>query len=114
MWLIKHPHINSSVNDGTKELVIKKFYNIGIATDTPDGLVVPVVKDADKKNIIQIASEIGTLSTKAREHKLSLEDIKNGTFTITSLGNSFGQVFTPIINYPETAILGVGRIVESK
>ncbi|HYD02790.1 MAG TPA: 2-oxo acid dehydrogenase subunit E2 [Alphaproteobacteria bacterium] len=110
--LIKHPYINSSVNDTAKEMILKKYYNIGIATDTPEGLVVPVVKDADKKNILQTAGEIAALSGKARERKLSLDDMRNGTFTITSLGNSFGQAFTPIINHPETAILGVGRIVE--
>jgi pyruvate dehydrogenase E2 component (dihydrolipoamide acetyltransferase) len=108
----KHPVINSSVNDANKEIIVKKYYNIGIATDTSEGLVVPVIKNSNNKTILEIAKEISELSIKARDHKLSLEDMNGGTFTITSLGNSFGQVFTPVINYPESAILGVGRIIE--
>ncbi|HEY9704730.1 MAG TPA: 2-oxo acid dehydrogenase subunit E2, partial [Allocoleopsis sp.] len=102
----------SSVNDSNKEIVIKKYYNIGIATDTIEGLVVPVIKNCDSKSIISIAKEIFDVTSRARDHKLSLEDMNGGTFTITSLGNSFGQSFTPVINYPESAILGIGRIIE--
>ena len=108
--LMKHPYLNSSVDEETEEIVIKRYYNIGVAVDTPDGLMVPVVKDADKKTIIALASEIHELGLKARERKLSIEELKGSTFTITNYGTIGGTYATPIINYPDVAILGIGRI----
>jgi len=108
--LMKHPYLNSSVDEETEEIVIKRYYNIGVAVDTPDGLMVPVVKDADKKTIIALASEIHELGLKARERKLSIEELKGSTFTITNYGTIGGTYATPIINYPDVAILGMGRI----
>jgi pyruvate dehydrogenase E2 component (dihydrolipoamide acetyltransferase) len=90
-------------------LILKSYYNIGIAVDTPDGLVVPVVKDADRKGIIELSREFGTISAKAREGKLAPGDMQGGTFTISSLGGIGGTGFTPIVNAPEVAILGVVR-----
>ena len=90
-------------------MILKKFYNIGIAVDTPDGLVVPVVKDADRKGIIELSKEFGDISKKARDGKLSPSDMQGGTFTISSLGGIGGTSFTPIVNAPEVAILGVVR-----
>lgn len=108
--LMKHPYLNSSVDEETEEIVIKRYYNIGVAVDTPDGLMVPVVKDADKKTIIALASEIHELGLKARERKLSIEELKGSSFTITNYGTVGGTYATPIINYPDVAILGMGRI----
>jgi pyruvate dehydrogenase E2 component (dihydrolipoamide acetyltransferase) len=88
---------------------LKRYYNIGFAADTPGGLVVPVIKDADKKGLLEIAAELGTLSGKAREGKLMPGDMAGGTFTISSLGGIGGTSFTPIVNAPEVAILGVTR-----
>ena len=105
--LQKFPEFNSSL-DGN-ELVLKKYYNIGFAADTPNGLVVPVVKDADKKGVVEIAKETAELAAKAREGKLPMADMQGGTFTISSLGGIGGTYFTPIINAPEVAILGVCR-----
>ncbi|MCS7107303.1 MAG: 2-oxo acid dehydrogenase subunit E2 [Acidilobaceae archaeon] len=110
--LKSYPLMNASLDEGKGEIVIKRFYNIGIAVDTEEGLVVPNIKDADKKGLFQIAREIQELSQKAREGKLSLEDVSNGTFSITNIG-SIGTVFgMAVINYPEAAILGVHRIQE--
>lgn len=103
--LKKFPEFNSSI-DGDN-LVLKKYYNIGFAADTPNGLVVPVIKDADKKGIAQIASEMSELAKQAREGKLKPADMSGGCFTISSLGGIGGTSFTPIINAPEVAILGV-------
>jgi len=105
--LKKFPTFNSSL-DGD-ELVLKRYYNIGFATDTPDGLVVPVIKDADKKGLLEIARELAVLSAKAREGKLGPADIAGSTFTVSSLGGIGGTSFTPIVNAPEVAILGVTR-----
>jgi pyruvate dehydrogenase E2 component (dihydrolipoamide acetyltransferase) len=108
--LAEHPLLNASVDEEREEIIIKKYYNIGIAVDTPDGLMVPVIKDADKKTILKLAKEIQDLSQKARERKIKLEEMKGSTFTITNYGH-FGGVFaTPIINYPDVAILGTGKI----
>ncbi|MDI6745132.1 MAG: dihydrolipoamide acetyltransferase family protein [Thermodesulfovibrionales bacterium] len=110
--LAEHPLLNASVDETREEIIIKKYYNIGIAVDTPDGLMVPVIKNADKKTILELASEIQGLSVKARERKIMLEEIKGSTFTITNYGH-FGDWFaTPIINYPDVAILGTGKISE--
>jgi pyruvate dehydrogenase E2 component (dihydrolipoamide acetyltransferase) len=102
--------VNSSLDDKTQEIVLKKYYNIGIAVATDQGLVVPVVKDADKKDIWTLATEIETLARKARAGKLELTDVQNSTFSITNVGSVRGVFSFPIINYPETAILGVHRI----
>ncbi|HLS17932.1 MAG TPA: dihydrolipoyllysine-residue acetyltransferase [Paenalcaligenes sp.] len=105
--LKKFPEFNSSL-DGDN-LVLKKYYNIGFAADTPQGLVVPVLKDADKKGVIEIAQEMGDLAAQAREGKLGAAQMQGGCFTISSLGGIGGTDFTPIINAPEVAILGVSR-----
>jgi pyruvate dehydrogenase E2 component (dihydrolipoamide acetyltransferase) len=105
--LKKFPQFNTSL-DGD-ELVYKKYYNIGFAADTPGGLVVPVVKNADAKGIAELARETAELAGKAREGKLGLSDMQGGTFTISSLGSIGGTYFTPIINAPEVAILGACR-----
>ena len=110
--LAEHPFLNASLDDEREEITIKKYYNIGIAVDTPDGLMVPVIKDAGKKTILDLASEIQGLSIKARERKIKLEEMKGGTFTITNYGHFGGTFATPIINYPEVAILGTGKISE--
>ena len=105
--LKKFPEFNASL-DGDN-LVLKKYYNIGFAADTPHGLVVPVIRDADKKSIIEIAQEMGELSKAARDGKLSPSQMQGGCFTISSLGGIGGTDFTPIVNAPEVAILGVSR-----
>jgi pyruvate dehydrogenase E2 component (dihydrolipoamide acetyltransferase) len=105
--LKRFPEFNASL-DGDS-LVLKRYYNIGFAADTPGGLVVPVVKEADRKGVLDVARELGELSARAREGKLSLADLQGGTFSISSLGGIGGTAFTPIINAPEVAILGVSR-----
>ena len=107
--LKQYPQFNSSLEKSGESLVIKKYYHIGVAVDTPGGLVVPVVKDADRKGIFDIAQELGEISKKARDGKLSPADMQGGTFSISSLGGIGGTYFTPIINAPEVAILGVSR-----
>jgi pyruvate dehydrogenase E2 component (dihydrolipoamide acetyltransferase) len=103
------PEFNSSLSPEKDALILKKFYNVGIAVDTPDGLVVPVIKDADRKGIHEISQEMGTISKKARDGKLGPADMSGGTFSISSLGGIGGTSFTPIVNAPEVAILGVVR-----
>ena len=104
------PLLNASLDDAKGEIVLKKYYNIGIAAATDEGLVVPVVKEADRKSLVEIAADIERLAKTAREGKLQLHDIQGGTFTITSLGAMGGLFATPIVNYPEVAILGVHEI----
>lgn len=108
----KYPAINASIDDVNEEVVYKNYFNIGIAADTDNGLVVPVVKDADRKSIFALADNINDLAGKAREGKLSGEEMKGGSITITNIGSAGGQWFTPVINHPEVAILGIGRIAE--
>jgi len=108
--LKEFPYVNASLDEQTNEIVLKKTYNIGIATDTENGLVVPVVRDADKKDIYEIAGEIQQLAAKARSGQLTLEDVHGPTFTITNVGSVGGLFATPIINYPESAILGTHKI----
>lgn len=108
--LRKHPALNSSFDEATNEIVFRKYFNIGIATATAAGLVVPVLKDADRKSILDLAREIERLAAEARSGKAKLEDLQGSTFTITSLGAQSGLFATPIINFPEVAILGVHRI----
>ncbi|WP_114571205.1 dihydrolipoamide acetyltransferase family protein [Exiguobacterium flavidum] len=108
----KYPAINASIDDVNEEIVYKNYFNIGIAADTDNGLVVPVVKDADRKSIFALADNINDLAGKAREGKLSGDEMKGGSITITNIGSAGGQWFTPVINHPEVAILGIGRIAE--
>ena len=107
--LQKFPEFNSSITSDGENLVIKKYFHIGVAVNTKNGLVVPVIKDADKKGLFEIADEISQLSNKAQEGKLSPADMQGGCFTISSLGGIGGTAFTPIVNAPEVAILGVSR-----
>jgi len=108
--LAEHPYLNASVDEEANEILLKQYYSIGIAVDTPDGLMVPVVKHCDEKPILEIAQEITLLSEAARTRKIDLADLKGGTFSITNFGSVAGTYAVPIINYPEVAILGVGRI----
>jgi len=108
----KYPAINASIDDVNEEIVYKNYFNIGIAADTDNGLVVPVVKDADRKSIFALADNINDLAGKARDGKLSGDEMKGGSITITNIGSAGGQWFTPVINHPEVAILGIGRIAE--
>jgi len=107
--LRKFPQFNASVDIAASELVLKKFINIGIAVDTDRGLLVPVIRNADQKNIVQIAVELAQLSEKARNRKIALEEMQGGTFSISNLGGIGGTYFTPIVNAPEVAILGISR-----
>jgi pyruvate dehydrogenase E2 component (dihydrolipoamide acetyltransferase) len=104
-----YPNFNASLSPDGDSLILKNYYNIGFACDTPDGLVVPVVKDVQQKDVLDIARDLMDLSTKARERKLKVEEMQGGCFTISSLGGIGGTMFTPIINCPEVAILGVSR-----
>jgi len=107
--LKKHPYFNSSLDEAAEELVLKQYIHIGIAVDTEAGLIVPVLRDADKKDLVQISKEIEDLATKARERKISGEELKGGSFTISNQGGIGGGYFTPIVNKPEVAILGLGK-----
>jgi pyruvate dehydrogenase E2 component (dihydrolipoamide acetyltransferase) len=105
----KFPQFNTSVDMQSGEIVYKKYVNVGVAVDTDRGLLVPVVRNADRKNISQIAIEINQLAEKARDRKLTIEDMSGGGITISNLGGIGGTYFTPIVNWPEVAILGVSR-----
>lgn len=107
--LQKYPEFNASLDASGENLVLKKYFHVGFAADTPNGLVVPVVRDCDKKGVMQIAKEMGELAAKAREGKLGPADMSGGCFSISSLGGIGGTAFTPIINAPEVAILGVSK-----
>lgn len=107
--LKQYPEFNSSLSEDKETLILKKYYNIGVAVDTPNGLMVPVIKDVDKKGFLELAGELGEISTRAREGALTAKDMQGGTFSISSLGGIGGQFFTPIVNAPEVAILGVSR-----
>lgn len=107
--LKEFPRVNSSYDAGEKKLVLKYFYHIGIAVDTPGGLVVPVIRDADKKGAREILTELKTLSEKARDEKIAITDLQGASFTISSLGGIGGTGFTPIVNPPQVAILGLSR-----
>ncbi len=104
-----YPNFNSSLSPDGDSLILKSYYHIGFACETPDGLVVPVVRDVNQKDVLDIARDLGDLSTRARERKLKVEEMQGGCFTISSLGGIGGTMFTPIINCPEVAILGVSR-----
>jgi pyruvate dehydrogenase E2 component (dihydrolipoamide acetyltransferase) len=103
------PDFNASLDAGGENLIVKKYIHIGVAVDTPEGLMVPVIRDVDQKGIVQLAKELGEISARAREKKLSAAEMQGGCFTISSLGGIGGTAFTPIINAPEVAILGVSR-----
>jgi pyruvate dehydrogenase E2 component (dihydrolipoamide acetyltransferase) len=107
--LKQYPQFNASLSADGESLIFKQYYNIGVAVDTPNGLVVPVIRDSDKKGALQLAKELGEISVKARDGKLSPADMSGGCFSISSLGGIGGTYFTPIINAPEVAILGVSR-----
>jgi pyruvate dehydrogenase E2 component (dihydrolipoamide acetyltransferase) len=108
--LRKHKKLNCRLDLPNNRVIYNNYYNIGIAVDTPEGLVVPVIKDADQKSLVEIAKAIADLSSRAQERKLTLDEIRDGTFSITNYGSIAGLYGVPIINYPEVAILGVGRI----
>jgi 2-oxoglutarate dehydrogenase complex dihydrolipoamide succinyltransferase (E2) component len=110
--LKEFPYVNSTLDEAAGNIVLKKYYNIGIATDTEQGLVVPVVKDVDRKDIFELAGEVEKLSVKARSGQLALEDVRGSTFTITNVGAIGGLFATPIINLPEVAILGLHKIAK--
>jgi pyruvate dehydrogenase E2 component (dihydrolipoamide acetyltransferase) len=107
--LQKHPIFNSSLDEATEELVYKKYFNLGVAVDSEAGLIVPVLKDADKKGIAELSKELGELAEKTRSRKIAPDDLKGGSFTISNLGGIGGTFFTPIINRPEVAILALGK-----
>lgn len=110
--LREFPALNTSLDDAAGEIIHKHYYNIGIAADTERGLLVPVVKDADRKSIFNISNEINELASKARDGKLAPDEMKGASCTISNIGSAGGQWFTPVINHPEVAILGIGRIAE--
>lgn len=110
--LKEFPSLNSEMDLEGGKLFLKKYYNIGIAVDTEEGLVVPVINNVDQKSIKELAVDVNEISEKSRERTLTMDDMKNGSFTITSFGSIGGQFAVPVINYPQAAILGVGRIVE--
>lgn len=108
--LKKYPLLNAALDEEKAVIEVRKYYNIGIATATPEGLIVPVIKEADRKSILELAREINELTSATREGRVKVEDLRGGTFTITSLGPLGGLLATPILNYPEVAILGVHKI----
>jgi pyruvate dehydrogenase E2 component (dihydrolipoamide acetyltransferase) len=105
-----HPLLNATLSDAAEEIIVKKYYNIGIAVDVPDGLIVPVVKAAEQKSVLEIAAEIQNLAEGAKKRTLDLAELKGGTFSITNVGMIGGEAATPIINYPEVAILATMKI----
>jgi len=110
MALKKHPYLNASLDEEAGEVVLKGYYNIGIAVAIEGGLIVPVIKNADAMGLFELASEIQRLSSAARDGSIALENLQGGTFTVTSTGNIGGLIATPILNLPEVAILGVTAI----
>jgi len=107
--LKKHPVFNASVDEAAEQIVFKQYYHIGVAVDTEAGLIVPVIRDADKKDLLTLSRELDELAKKARERKVSADELKGGTFTVSNQGGIGGAHFTPIVNKPELAILGLGR-----
>ena len=104
------PHFNASLDHLGENLILKRYIHVGVAVETPNGLVVPVVRDADRKGLYEIAAELMDISSRARERKLRPGDLQGGSFSVSSLGGIGGTFFTPIVNHPEVAILGVGRM----
>jgi pyruvate dehydrogenase E2 component (dihydrolipoamide acetyltransferase) len=107
--LKKHPMFNASMDEATEEIVYKNYYHLGVAVDTEQGLIVPVIRDVDKKNLLAISLELQDIAERTRQRKISLEEMQGGTFTISNQGGIGGAYFTPMINKPEVAILGIGR-----
>jgi len=107
--LKKHPIFNASIDEMAGEIILKEYYHIGVAVDTEAGLIVPVIRDVDKKSLLELSKELDALAQKARDRKVSLDELKGGTFTVSNQGGIGGAHFTPIINKPEVAILGLGR-----
>jgi pyruvate dehydrogenase E2 component (dihydrolipoamide acetyltransferase) len=109
----EHPTMNASLDEVSNEFVVKQYFNFGIATDTANGLIVPVIKDVDRKSIGELATELQDLAARTREGKVTVNDLTGGTFTITNAGNIGGLFATPIINFPEVAICGVHAIKDA-
>lgn len=107
--LKQYPNFNASLDSSTEELILKQYYHIGVAVDTPDGLIVPVIRDVERKSIIDLAIELNQLVQRTRSRQVKVEELRGGTFTITNAGAMGGGFFAPIINYPEVAILGLGQ-----
>jgi len=107
--LKKHPRFNASLNNAVDEIILKHYYHLGVATDTERGLLVPVLRDVDRKSISELSVELEQLSRRTRAGKVTPEDMQGGTFTITNIGSLGGTGFAPLINYPQVAILGAGR-----
>jgi pyruvate dehydrogenase E2 component (dihydrolipoamide acetyltransferase) len=110
--LRRYPIFNATVDEEAGELLLKRFYNIGVAVDTPEGLIVPVIKGADRKSMVELADEVADLAGRARERRLALDELRGGTCTITNIGPLGGVFATPIINQPELAIIGLHKIQE--
>jgi pyruvate dehydrogenase E2 component (dihydrolipoamide acetyltransferase) len=110
--LMEHPMLNASVDEEGESIILKKYYNIGFAVDTPDGLIVPVLRNVERKSIIELAAELQGMAERARQRTITLRELKGSTFTITNYGQFGGGFSTPIINYPDVAILGCGRIAD--
>ena len=110
--LFDHPELNGTLDEAAQEIVTYHYVNLGIATDTKNGLIVPVIREVQSKGMLQLAEELNALSERTREGKVKPDDLQGGTFTITNAGNIGGILATPIINFPEIAILGVHRIVK--
>jgi pyruvate dehydrogenase E2 component (dihydrolipoamide acetyltransferase) len=108
--LQQFPQINASYDDAAGEIIYKDYYHVGVAVDTPRGLMVPVLRDVDRKGLVRISKELKELADRAREFKVDLAELRGGTFTVTNVGAMGGTFATPIINYPEVAILGVGKL----
>ena len=107
--LRQHPIFNTSLDEAAGDVIYKEYCHIGLAVDTEQGLIVPVLRDVDKKGVLALSAEMNTIATKTRDRKVSLEELQGGTFTISNQGGIGGGHFTPIINRPEVAILGLGR-----
>jgi pyruvate dehydrogenase E2 component (dihydrolipoamide acetyltransferase) len=107
--LRQHPVFNTSLDEASDEVIFKEYFHIGLAVDTEQGLIVPVLRDADKKDVLTLSKEMSEIAIKTRERKITLEEMQGGTFTISNQGGIGGGHFTPVINRPETAILGLGR-----
>lgn len=110
--LRQHPHLNATLEDSLRQIILKRYYHLGIATDTPDGLIVPVIRDADRKNILALATELQQLTLSARQRRIALADLRGGTFTISNYGAIGGIFATPMLHLPQVAILGVGKLLQ--
>ncbi len=110
--LRQHPYLNATLEEALQHIVLKHYYHLGIATDTPDGLIVPVIRDVDQKSILSLATDLQRLAELARERRIGLADLRGGTFTISNYGAIGGLFGTPMLHYPQVAILGVGKLVQ--